>query len=69
MTKVQMKNLELMDLLKLVNFRARKLNSVLSVPEVVEKLKFNPRMSYTIQDLHSMLDNLIYVSRKEQNNG
>lgn len=68
MTKITPPEIAPTDMIKLVNFRARKLETVMKDREVVDKLRNSVYLGFTIQEINAMLDNLIVATRKEQAN-
>ena len=55
------------DYMKLLNFRARKLQTILSEPDIVNRLKLSCHYNFTIRETKEMVKCLIYASRKEMN--
>lgn len=67
MMKVKPSEIKPTDMISILNFRARKLKTVLEDHEVVELLKQSKHINYTIQEVNEVINNLIFASRKEQN--
>lgn len=66
MTRITPPEIAPTDMMKLANLRARKLKTVIEQPEIVEALRQSQHMNYTIQEMKDMIENLIFVTRKEQ---